>query len=152
MNRSPSRKPSFIQRLFGPITATSNPVTNVLEPCGYCYVCGGREFSSSTILWQELIDDWGINAEEVAYIDRQQGTSCCDCTNNLRCIALAKAILVKYNFPATLREFSRSKVGNSLRILSINTAGGLATTLETFKGYKLAEHPVTFAIKPNKSA
>lgn len=115
--------------------------SNVLKLCGYCFVCGGSEFSSTAVLWEELIDDWGISPEETAYINRQQGTTCSNCYNNLRSIALAKAILVKYGFPGTLREFFASAEGKNLRVLSINTSGGLSATLETLPKYQLAEYP-----------
>jgi SAM-dependent methyltransferase len=92
-------------------------------------------------LWQELIDDWQISPEETAYINRQQGTSWCGCHDNLRSIALAKAILAKYGFPGTLNKFFDSSKGKSLRVHSINTAGGLSATLGTLASYKLAEYP-----------
>lgn len=141
MSARPFGKPSFIQRLFPRKKPKSAPDSNVLKPCGYCFVCGGSEFSSTEVLWQELIDDWGISPEETAYINRQQGTTCSGCYNNLRSIALAKAILVRYGFPGTLREFFASPGGKGLRVLSINTSGGLSGTLETLANYQLAEYP-----------
>jgi SAM-dependent methyltransferase len=114
---------------------------NTLNYCQYCYVCGDANFSSSDVLWEGLIDDWAINLEETAYINRQQGTKCCNCGNNLRSIALAKAILSKFNFRGTLCDFVDAEEGKKLRILSINTAGGLHEILIKLKNYKLAEHP-----------
>jgi SAM-dependent methyltransferase len=141
MNDRNPQNPSLIQRIFPWKKPKSAPDSNVLKACGYCFVCGGSDFSSTEVLWQELIDDWGISPEETAYINRQQGTTCCGCHNNLRSIALAKAILVKYGFPGTLREFFVSPPGGGLRVLSINTSGGLSTTLETLVNYQLAEYP-----------
>lgn len=141
MNDRSSRHPPLIQRVFSRQKPKSQLDSNLLDPCSYCYVCGGSSFSSAEVLWQELIDDWQISPEETAYINRQQGTTCCGCHNNLRSIALAKAILAKYRFPGTLSELFDSSEGKSLRVLSINTAGGLTTTLETLASYKLAEYP-----------
>lgn len=109
-------------------------------PVDYCYVCGGNEFISVPVLWQELIEEWALNADEVAYINRQQGTSCKACRNNLRSIAIAKAILAKYDSRLTLQQFFRT-AGSSLRVLSINTAGGLPPTLELLPGYRLVSYP-----------
>ncbi len=114
---------------------------DVRNHCDYCWVCGHSAFLSSNVLWQELIDDWAIQPDEVDYINRQQGTVCTSCNNNLRSIAIAKAILSKYNFPGTLQQFFKSKKGSKLSILSINTAGGLTQTLELLPSYQLAEYP-----------
>lgn len=141
MNNRTSRKPSLIQKILSRQKPKSLPESNVLSHCGYCFVCGGSDFSSSDVLWQQLIDDWRISTEETAYINRQQGTTCHNCHNNLRSIALAKAILVKYDFKGTLQEFFSSSDGKSLKVLSINSAGGLSGTLETLANYKLAEYP-----------
>jgi SAM-dependent methyltransferase len=111
------------------------------EECSFCFVCGGAEFTSTDVLWQELIDDWRINSEETAYINRQQGTACSACGNNLRSIAIAKAILTKYAFGGTLLEFFKSVDGGKLKVLSINTSGGLSSAFEILENYKLAEYP-----------
>jgi len=64
-----------------------------------------------------------------------------NCHNNLRSIALAKAIVAKYNFKGSLSCFLNTSIGKNLKILSVNTAGGLHKTLNKVKNYKLAEFP-----------
>ncbi len=141
MNDRNLRNPSLIQRIFSQKKPKSAPESNIQKPCGYCYVCGGTEFSSTEVLWPELINDWRINSEEIAYINRQQGTACSACGNNLRSIAIANAILTKYAFGGTLVEFFKSCDGAKLRVLSINTSGGLSSAFEILENYKLAEYP-----------
>lgn len=122
-------------------TDESKLPSGALSPCSFCLVCGGTDFSSTEVLWQELIDDWQISPEETAYVNRQQGTACRSCGNNLRSLAIAKAILSKYAFRGTLHEFFSSDAGRNLRVLSINTSGGLCPAFELLENYQLAEYP-----------
>ena len=41
---------------------------------GPCDVCGSSEFEHTPVLWPSLISEWGLDADEAAYIDIQQGT------------------------------------------------------------------------------
>jgi SAM-dependent methyltransferase len=132
---------SLINRLFSRNRDNSKVVSDDLNPNTFCCVCGGTDFTSAEVLWQELIDDWQINPEETVYINRQQGTACRSCGNNLRSLAIAKAILAKYDFRGTLREFFSSDAGSKLRVLSINTSGGLSPAFELLENYQLAEYP-----------
>jgi hypothetical protein len=34
-----------------------------------CPVCGGDRFANEPVLWPELIDQWQLSPDEVAYID-----------------------------------------------------------------------------------
>jgi hypothetical protein len=65
------------------------PSSELVKRLVYCPVCGGTEFASTAVLWDELIGAWQLSSEEVVYIDRQQGTYCTKCNNNLRGMALA---------------------------------------------------------------
>jgi hypothetical protein len=38
-----------------------------------CPVCGGDRFVSESVLWPELIAQWELSPNEVAYINLQQG-------------------------------------------------------------------------------
>ena len=92
-----------------------------------CSVCGSTSFTANKVLWPQLIEDWQLSPEEVAYIDEQQGTCCDLCGANVRSIALAIAIrsLMGTQLPlkdVTLKGFS---------ILEINEAGMLSPVLES---------------------
>ena len=106
---------------------------------GPCPVCGGSKFDFLPVLWLELITFWQLSKEEVDYINRQQGFYCCECRNNLRAMALAKAILVTQKHSGTLLEFCGN--GTILRTLEINTAGNLSAILSGLPGYKLITFP-----------
>lgn len=106
---------------------------------GPCPVCGAEDLSSSSVLWPDLIEAWQLSVEEVAYIDRQQGFHCRNCSNNLRSMALAAAIIDEYKFVGTFHELCTS--GLSLQVLEINRAGNLTTHLQKLKGHTLIEYP-----------
>lgn len=106
---------------------------------GPCPVCGGEKFSFSPVLWLELITSWQLSKEEVDYVNRQQGFYCCECQNNLRAMALAKAILITQGYSGTLREFCGN--GVPLRVLEINTAFSLSTILSGMSGHRLITFP-----------
>ena len=44
-----------------------------------CSCCGGQGLTDRSVLWPELIREWGLSPEEAAYIDRQQGRHCVRC-------------------------------------------------------------------------
>ena len=106
---------------------------------GPCPVCGGVEFAKSDVLWTDLINAWQLSEKEVEYINRQQGFYCVQCRNNLRAMGLAAAILRDFNFGETLEEFCKS--ARDVKILEINTAGGLTAFFRKSRGHKLVEYP-----------
>jgi SAM-dependent methyltransferase len=106
-----------------------------------CPVCGGQDFSSAKVLWQELITDWQLSPHEVEYIDRQQGCCCKACGNNLRSMALASAVMRAYGFIGTFADFVRSDVARSLKVLEINEAGGLSSFFVDLPNYRLVCYP-----------
>lgn len=106
-----------------------------------CPVCGSKEFQSQSVLWQELIDDWELSSQEVNYINRQQGFGCISCGNNLRSMALAKAITNAYQFFGSLVDFVQTEFAKKLRVLEINEAGNLTATLAMLPNYKLVKYP-----------
>lgn len=106
-----------------------------------CFVCGGNEFREEYVLWDELIEQWKLSPEEVAYINRQQGRYCTECLANLRSIALAKAILESYHYNGTFKEFVRSPQALKLKVLEINEAAKLHEFLKEMPNHRIAKYP-----------
>jgi len=106
-----------------------------------CPVCGGRDFSGTCVLWQELITDWQLSPQEVDYINRQQGYYCKGCGSNLRSMALANAILSSYDYVGTLIDFAKSDLARFLKVLEINEAGGLSSFLVNFPNHRVVRYP-----------
>jgi len=112
-------------------------------PAGRCCpVCGGQTFSSSKILWPELVRQWGLTAEEELWIEWQQGFHCTKCRSNLRSMTLAAAILnemrLEGNFAALCQN---SQALRDARILEINEAGSLTAYLRLIPGHKIVKYP-----------
>jgi SAM-dependent methyltransferase len=110
-------------------------------PFSRCPVCGGRDFTFSEVLWPELIREWELSADEVRYVNRQQGLLCEGCGNNLRSMALAGAILDSYRGPDTLIGAIRRPGFADLRILELNEAGGLTRTLSESANHRCLRFP-----------
>jgi len=89
------------------------------------------------VLWPELVEEWAIGLEEVAYIDRQQGTKCLSCGTSLRGTALATAILRHLGQDSTLDQM----VAPQLKILDINGCDGVSNALRRLPGYDRHDHP-----------
>jgi SAM-dependent methyltransferase len=106
---------------------------------GSCPVCGGMTFSDLDVLWPDLINSWQLAKREVAYVNRQQGYHCKECSNNLRAMALSAAILREINFVGTFNQFCESL--SNIKILEINTAGQLTQFLNKLQNHKLIEYP-----------
>lgn len=106
-----------------------------------CPVCGSDQFTQIKVLWEELISDWKLSAAEVAYLDIQQGFSCADCRNNLRCMVLAKGILNRLGSRETLQNTAKDTSLSGLKILEINNAGNLSPYLSGFPGHVLINYP-----------
>lgn len=107
-----------------------------------CPICGGSTYGQRSVLWQELIDEWQLSAEEVQYIDLQQGNYCQSCQCNLRSRTLAGAFLEYFGYGGTLEEFARrSRQVDKPRILELNEAGGLSSWLQRMRGHALALFP-----------
>lgn len=107
-----------------------------------CPVCGGENFQFSPILWQELIDDWELNEEQVDYMNRQQGFGCDTCGNNLRSMAIAHAITCEFsgeNIP--LNDLVKLESFASKRVLEVNTVGNLTSSLDVIEGHKIISYP-----------
>ena len=106
-----------------------------------CVICGHCEYQSNEVLWGELIDDWQLGTEEVGYINKQQGYCCIQCGCNFRSIALASAILTKYDYKGTFEAFVCSIEAKSIRVLEINEAGNLTPFLQKMPNYLFVTFP-----------
>jgi SAM-dependent methyltransferase len=107
----------------------------------FCYVCGGREFEHSRVLWPALVSAWGLSDDEARYIDIQQGTHCVRCRSNVRSIALARAIMRVRGAKQTLADFVTGTGQANLRVLEINEAGTLHSILMRLPRHTLASYP-----------
>lgn len=106
-----------------------------------CPVCGGTEFDFHPVLGTELIAAWRLSAEEVDYINRQQGHLCLACHANLRARTLAAALTEHFGFSGTLKAFCASRRARTLRLLELNEAGALSPWLSPLRRHTLARYP-----------
>lgn len=106
---------------------------------GPCSVCGGKELSTSSVLWPELINAWQLSECEIEYVNRQQGFHCNQCHNNLRAMGLSAAILREFRFNGTLEQFCDSF--SQIKTLEINTAGNLTSFFNKLPSHRLIEYP-----------
>lgn len=111
------------------------------DPIQRCTCCGATELAASKVLWDGLIEEWGLAPHEAQYIDRQQGLRCKRCSSNLRTMALALAICRCYGYQGTFAEFIRKWRTRRLRVLEINEAGLLTQFLSRLPRHTLARYP-----------
>ena len=102
-----------------------------------CTVCGNHAYYAHNVLWPELIQQWQLDLAQTKYVNQQQGLHCSQCHNNLRSMALAKAISDGSDImlPAWIQNNSHVK------LLEINTAGTLHPLLAQMPAHVLAEYP-----------
>lgn len=106
-----------------------------------CSICGGLEFRESPVLWPELVTEWQLSVDEVAYINRQQGCACNTCGANLRVIALGNAIRSYAQTPLSLRGAIAQDVFSEWRILDCNGAEGISTEFSILQNYRRVDYP-----------
>jgi SAM-dependent methyltransferase len=106
-----------------------------------CAVCGAHEFTYRNILWQELIDEWELTAEEAAYVNVQQGFACTTCRANLRTMTLAKAICRSQRWPGKLEEWVATDTARNIQLLEINEAFSLGKHWKQLPGYRFVKYP-----------
>lgn len=92
-------------------------------------------------MWPELISQWELGPEEVAYTERQQALMCTACGSNLRSMTLAKAIMRRYEFPGLFGTFVVTPQASALRVLEINEAGTLTPFLQQMPGHLIVRYP-----------
>jgi SAM-dependent methyltransferase len=107
-----------------------------------CPVCGGDRFVNESALWPELIAQWELSPDEVAYINLQQGFCCAKCGNNLRTMTLAAALTGAFGFTGTFEDFCRNHPGiRQLSVLEINPAKNLSRFLQALPKHQLHSFP-----------
>jgi SAM-dependent methyltransferase len=107
-----------------------------------CPVCGGGQFVNEPVLWPELIEQWALSADEVAYVNLQQGFCCTSCKNNLRTMTLAAAITGAFGFSGTFEDFCRNHSGiRQLTVVEINPAKNLSRFLQALPKHALHSYP-----------
>ena len=107
-----------------------------------CPVCGGDRFVNESVLWPELIDQWELSPNEVAYINLQQGFCCSNCKNNLRTMTLAAAVTGAFGFTGTFEDFCRNDPQiRNLTLIEINPAKNLSHLLEVLPKHALHSFP-----------
>lgn len=106
-----------------------------------CSICGASEFTSQAVLWPELASAWGLSAEEVSYVNQQQGCACTGCGASLRVVALGDAIRDALATTAHVQDFVRDSRLQQLRILDLNGAAAISGALARLSGYVLGNFP-----------
>lgn len=106
-----------------------------------CPICLNEVFYETVVLKQRLIDEWELSFTEVDYINKQQGLCCTNCHCSLRSMTLANCIMENFSFYGPFNQFYGSKFGSQLKLLEINSAGGLHPIFILFKNYVFAEYP-----------
>jgi SAM-dependent methyltransferase len=107
-----------------------------------CPVCGGDRFVNDSVLWPELVAQWELSSNEVAYINLQQGFCCAECKNNLRTMTLAAAVTRGFNFTGTLKDFCRNDPEiRQLTVIEINPAKNLSPFLQALPKHVLRAFP-----------
>jgi len=107
-----------------------------------CPVCGSDKFTNDPVLWPELIEQWELSPDEVAYIDLQQGFCCATCGNNLRTMTLAAAVTRAFQFAGSFKDFCRNDPRiRQLTVIEINPAKKLSPFLEALPKHTLHSFP-----------
>ena len=107
-----------------------------------CPVCGADRFTNESVLWPELIGQWELSPDEVAYINLQQGFCCVACGNNLRTMTLAAAITRAFGFIGSFKDFcSNDPVIRQLTVIEINPAKNLSSFLQALPKHALHSFP-----------
>ena len=112
-----------------------------LEKIKFCTCCGSNRLKFTPMLWDGLIQEWELMPDEVTYIDFQQGIHCLDCESNLRSMALAKSIMIYFDYDGLLHDFIKLNHIKELHILEINEAGHLTKFFSQTKNHQLTSYP-----------
>jgi len=107
----------------------------------FCSICGQQDFTAHKVLWPELVCEWQLSEEEVAYVNEQQGCICNNCGANLRSVALARAILAALGEQGTISRLKTQERAGRLRILDMNGAPGLSPLLSELPNYVRGDYP-----------
>jgi len=99
-----------------------------------CPICGGTSFLYGAALWQGLIDEWCLSADEAEYINRQQGERCTGCTANLRSLALGDALRAVMGADLLVKDLVDTDAFRATRVLEVNEANELHRWLKGSPG------------------
>jgi SAM-dependent methyltransferase len=116
-------------------------MSNVPSPDHLCQICGHDRFLHDDVLWPDLVEAWGLNPAQTAYINVQQGTRCEKCGGNVRSQALARALLEVTGGGHALEDAARAGSPLDRRILEVNEAGALTPWLARLPQHVLARYP-----------
>lgn len=107
-----------------------------------CPVCASNRFTNEPVLLPELIEQWELSPDEVAYINLQQGFCCTGCGNNLRTMTLAAAVTRAFGFAGSFKDFCRNDPGiRQLTVIEINPAKNLSPFLQALPKHELHSFP-----------
>lgn len=106
-----------------------------------CSVCGAHELVHQEVLWPELIAEWEIGAEEVAYINHQQGTHCARCGTQVRGLALADAIRAWMKDGRTLRAALADPRHRAMVVGDMNGCAGVSESFAALPAYRRLDFP-----------
>jgi SAM-dependent methyltransferase len=91
------------------------------------------------VLWDSLVEGWGLSPAEAQYIDEQQGYACDRCGCRLRSMVLARAIGEVLGFRGQFRFIGLRHP--LLKVLEVNNAGDLTKFLRRFPRHQLGCYP-----------
>jgi hypothetical protein len=106
-----------------------------------CSCCGSDELVYNEVLWRELTEEWKLDEYQQRYINIQQGYHCKKCFNNIRTMALAKAISQYFGYKETLLNNMKAGMLSTKRILEINEAGNLTQFLKMNPHHEIMCYP-----------
>lgn len=106
-----------------------------------CPCCNSENLEYIEVLWDELVKEWNLTEAEKEYINFQQGYHCKGCFNNLRTMALAKAISTYFGYKGAFINNIDSGMLSTQKILEINEAGNLTQFLKKVPNHTLLSYP-----------
>ena len=107
-----------------------------------CPCCGGTDFEFKPVLWDELIQSWGLSEGETLAYNYRDGLICKGCQSNLRAMNLAKALLCDFGLiTETLTSEPFKNHFFELESLEINRAANLTEFFEKSPNHTLGEYP-----------
>ena len=97
----------------------------VLEPAGYCYVCGNDgSWQPAQIINDELANTWSIGSDLRTAFDARESMFCSRCGCSFRLRQLAECLTYIYG-EESLEKLVMKKTFSSMKIAEINSCGKL---------------------------
>lgn len=126
---------------YKPEIGRKRPHIEVNGKMSFCICCGSTQITYSPILWEELIQQWGLTDNEIEYTNRQQGIHCNRCRTNLRTMALAFGMMKYENYNGLFQNFVHTRKILHSHILEVNKAGNLTQFFYHLRNHNLVEYP-----------